>query len=318
MNRIFLDPTQLRDSPHRPLDDPSSSLLRPDSSSFRASLSDAPEPSGTRPSGLWVAQLDREQRHYLTKVLRLKAGATIVAQLATGERWLAVLETGGDRLLLGDRLPGLPPEPVQITLIAALPKTGFDEVVRQATELGVGQIRPVFSDRTIPKPKAQAGQSKGGLPGGASAGDATRKKTGTKPDRWQRIAQEAAEQCERREIPLVRPPHPFRTALTELPEPSFRYLCVARDLAGLSAQWADRSPLSSLCQCVQRDLEHEAETAKPPEIILAIGPEGGWTVAEIETAIEAGFRPVSLGHRILRAVTAPLVALAQVEAARLG
>ena len=47
---------------------------------------------------------------------------------------------------------------------------------------------------------------------------------------------------------------------------------------------------------------------------MAIGPEGGWTEAEIEQAIASDFLPVSLGKRILRTITAPLVALAIINA----
>jgi 16S rRNA (uracil1498-N3)-methyltransferase len=43
--------------------------------------------------------------------------------------------------------------------------------------------------------------------------------------------------------------------------------------------------------------------------VIATGPEGGWTQAEIESALAADFQPVSLGPTVLRAVTAPLVAL---------
>ena len=50
-------------------------------------------------------------------------------------------------------------------------------------------------------------------------------------------------------------------------------------------------------------------------MVLATGAEGGWTDAEIERAIAAGYQLVSLGSRILRAVTAPLVALSLVGAA---
>lgn len=52
----------------------------------------------------------------------------------------------------------------------------------------------------------------------------------------------------------------------------------------------------------------------PAQIVLATGPEGGWTDNEISLAIAKGFQPVSLGKRILRAVTAPTVALAQINA----
>jgi 16S rRNA (uracil1498-N3)-methyltransferase len=49
--------------------------------------------------------------------------------------------------------------------------------------------------------------------------------------------------------------------------------------------------------------------------VIAVGPEGGWTDGEVERAIEFGFEAVSLGSRILRAVTAPIVALSLVGAA---
>jgi 16S rRNA (uracil1498-N3)-methyltransferase len=51
------------------------------------------------------------------------------------------------------------------------------------------------------------------------------------------------------------------------------------------------------------------------EIIIAIGQEGGWTDQELEIAIKSGFQPISLGRRILRAVTAPIVALSLIAAA---
>ena len=50
-------------------------------------------------------------------------------------------------------------------------------------------------------------------------------------------------------------------------------------------------------------------------IIIATGPEGGGTDTEVEKAIAQGFQPVSLGRRILRAVTAPIVAVCQVATA---
>ena len=52
----------------------------------------------------------------------------------------------------------------------------------------------------------------------------------------------------------------------------------------------------------------------PKNIIIAIGPEGGWTEAEIEKAISVNFVPVSLGRRILRSITAPIVAISVVTA----
>ena len=48
----------------------------------------------------------------------------------------------------------------------------------------------------------------------------------------------------------------------------------------------------------------------PQQIVIAIGPEGGFTVEEVEAARHAGFVPVGLGPRILRTETAALVVLA--------
>jgi 16S rRNA (uracil1498-N3)-methyltransferase len=49
-------------------------------------------------------------------------------------------------------------------------------------------------------------------------------------------------------------------------------------------------------------------------LVVATGPEGGWTAREVERAIAAGYRSVSLGKRILRAVTAPGAAVAIIGA----
>ena len=51
-----------------------------------------------------------------------------------------------------------------------------------------------------------------------------------------------------------------------------------------------------------------------PNIVLATGTEGGWTEVEIANAISHNFQPVTLGKRILRAITAPITALSLVTA----
>ncbi len=223
--------------------------------------------------------LTSEQQHYLRRVLRLKGGDRFLATTGQGNLWLAQLplaDPTGEAHLLEQR-SGPPPLPVEIYLLAALPKTGFDEVVRQATELGVGQIMPVISERTLLKPSPQ------------------------KLERWRRIAQEATEQCERAEVPAIADPLSWvqvltQPVITEIPVTG-RFLCAAR---GASAP---------LWQTVQRS--HKAQNSR---IALAVGPEGGWTPGEIETAIAHQFQPVSLGSTILRAVTAPLAAIALIQA----
>ncbi|WP_071191927.1 16S rRNA (uracil(1498)-N(3))-methyltransferase [Trichormus sp. NMC-1] len=113
-----------------------------------------------------------------------------------------------------------------------------------------------------------------------------------KLERWRRIAAEAAEQSERAFVPTILEPLAFSTAICEsLAE--HRYICEAR---------GDYPHLKNV-------ISHTSS-----EIIIAIGPEGGWTEKELELAIDKGFQPISLGRRILRAVTAPVVALSLIAA----
>lgn len=114
-----------------------------------------------------------------------------------------------------------------------------------------------------------------------------------KIDRWRRIAQEASEQSERQFVPEIHAPQSWTAALqTWNAANSTCYLCAARG-----------NPPHLLSRLLPIPLS-------PLPITLAIGPEGGWTDLEIEQAVAAGYHLVSLGSRILRAVTAPVVALA--------
>ncbi|MEA5623152.1 16S rRNA (uracil(1498)-N(3))-methyltransferase [Nostoc sp. UHCC 0251] len=114
-----------------------------------------------------------------------------------------------------------------------------------------------------------------------------------KLERWRRIAAEAAEQSERSFVPTILEPVTFNTAVTTK-QTSHRYICEAR---------GEYPHLNKVLNSISE------------EIVIATGPEGGWTTQEIENAIAFGFQPVSLGRRILRAVTAPVVALSLITAA---
>lgn len=125
------------------------------------------------------------------------------------------------------------------------------------------------------------------------------KPNSNKLERWRRIATEAAEQSERAWVPEVRAPISFEAALAvarlQAPEAQ-RFICIAR-----------------------QDVSHLGRIARTTgSITVATGCEGGWTEAEIAAAIAAGFEPVALGRRILRAVTAPIAALAALSVALEG
>jgi 16S rRNA (uracil1498-N3)-methyltransferase len=114
--------------------------------------------------------------------------------------------------------------------------------------------------------------------------------------RWRKIAQEAAEQSERNLIPTIAEPELLKPIFAGLPNLSQKYLCEAR---------GEYPHLLNCLQSTQLD---------DTPIIVAIGPEGGWTDLEIQLAIENDFQLVSLGRHILRTITAPIVALSIVGA----
>jgi 16S rRNA (uracil1498-N3)-methyltransferase len=119
-----------------------------------------------------------------------------------------------------------------------------------------------------------------------------------KLDRWRKIATEAAEQSERQIVPAILEPIKFTTAIaTVVDSQTDCYICVAR------------GNRSYLWNCLS---QRQSDNSK---IVIAIGAEGGWTEKEIDTAIAVGFQPVSLGRRILRAVTAPIAAITLTVAA---
>ena len=221
--------------------------------------------------------LTPEQQHYLGRVLRLRSGDRFIALDGGGQQWIAELGVMPTQAAIVETwMPQETSAPITRTVMAALPKNGFDEVVRQATELGVNHIIPLISDRTLLRPSPQ------------------------KLQRWRRIVCEATEQSERLILPQIQNPTPFPQALKQPAAARVRYLCVTRRQAP--------HLLTHLLEAKQNDSSLQSWS-------VATGPEGGWTDTEIEHAIAAGYQPVSLGRGILRAVTAPIVALALINAA---
>ena len=94
-----------------------------------------------------------------------------------------------------------------VTLAIAIPKgRGFDDLVRQTTEMGVSVLQPLMTERTLHRPSDK------------------------KLERWRRIASEATEQAERLWLPNLRVPVPWPEFLA-WPRAGQRYICVARRTA---------------------------------------------------------------------------------------
>jgi len=130
-----------------------------------------------------VVTLTPAQAHYLHHVLRLKPTDPLWILDGHGHRWQAQL--GGDRttVQLLDAHGGHSELATEIILCLALLKTAtFEQVLQQATELGVRQIIPIRTARSLLQPSAN------------------------KYQRWRRILQEAAEQSERLYVPTITDP----------------------------------------------------------------------------------------------------------------
>lgn len=225
--------------------------------------------------------LTTEQRHYLCNVLRLETESEFIAIDRQGGWWLAKLSSDPDTAQVITKLENNSELAAQITLGIAMPKgSNIESVIRQTTELGVRQIVPLFSDRTIIKSGTEIGNQK--------------------RDRWQRIAEESAELSMRNYVPEINSPQTLTLWLDTLASstlPTWKYICVTSPNA------------PHLLTSLQNSSGEENS-----EIIVATGCEGGWTTREEEMAIASGFIPVSLGDRVLSAITAPVVALSIVGA----
>lgn len=163
--------------------------------------------------------------------------------------------------------------PVKVLLFQGLPKADkMDLIVQKAVELGAAEIIPVSMERCVVK---------------LDAGKAARKTA-----RWQTIAESAASQSRRSIIPGVLAPMSMREAV-EYAKAQTEVRVIPYEL-----QEDDGS--------VKQYLESLKEGQS---VSIFIGPEGGFTPAEVELAKEAGIRPISLGRRILRTETAGLAIL---------
>ena len=216
-----------------------------------------------------------EEAHHIANVLRLKEG-TIVG-LFDGFGYKAVgtiLDITNDRVLVeitSDKVANTEP-PVEVTLYQALPKKDkLELIIQKATELGVANIVPIVTKRTIVHIDSE--------------------KSGKKVERWNKIAQEACKQSGRAYVPQISEPVNFKTVLCNIK-------------AELNLIPYEAETEKSLKQVLR-----SSKVSMSKSIGIFIGPEGGWDKGELEMAVNQGIIPVTLGPRILRTETASLAVL---------
>jgi 16S rRNA (uracil1498-N3)-methyltransferase len=238
------------------------------------------------------AALHGDQAQHLSRVLRAQPGMEFDV-VAGGRVWLA-------------RIASVDRESVHFTLLheletaSALPVTlllsvfKFDRMewaIEKAVELGSSRIVPILAERTE-KHLAQAAAKRA--------------------DRWRRLALEAAKQSRRSDLPEIGEPTRL-AAILDTDQP-----VAGREQPGAAAS---SRPLRILLSETEEDqpllriLQQNANDAERGGITLAVGPEGGWSAAEMALFTRAGWHSASLGPRILRVETAVIAALAIVNAA---
>ena len=214
---------------------------------------------------------------HLQRVLRLGAGDACVLFNGDGNDYDARIQAAGKREVLVDvtavRAVGNE-SPLSITLVQGVARgEKMDWILQKATELGMAACVPVESERSEVR-----------LDGARAA---------RRVVHWRSVLASACEQCGRARIPAIAAPVPLRAALDALPGGGARLLldpAGALDVAGLRLE--DRLPMS---------------------VVLAVGPEGGWSPRDRERLVAAGFEGLRLGPRILRTETAGIAAIAALQ-----
>lgn len=215
--------------------------------------------------------------NHMKNVLRMKPGEEIrVTDSETSRSYRCeVAELYGETVvchILAEEEEGSE-LPVRIYLFQGLPKADKMElIIQKAVELGVYQIIPTACRRCVVKLDP--------------------KKEKTKLARWQQIAEAAAKQSKRSLIPEIMPVISLREAFARSQKMQVRLIPYER------------------AEGMEKTREILKGIRPGDEVAVFIGPEGGFEEAEIEEAMKAQIKPVTLGKRILRTETAGMTVLA--------
>ena len=220
-------------------------------------------------------ELSDEVTHHLVRVLRSEIGARFFLFNGEGGMYEAELIYAGKkqaRARLLDFYPGDSESPLHTHLGQVMSKGDrMDYAIQKATELGVTEITPLFSERCELRWRAE-------------------ERADRKLEHWRRVAISACEQCGRNRIPVIHEP----LSLIEWLSVNCAELRLALIPTAARGLPATNIPVRSAA--------------------LLIGPEGGLSSNEIAAAQDAGFLPWQIGPRIMRTETAPVAALAILQA----
>ena len=219
-----------------------------------------------------------DARH-IKKVLRLQPGDGIGLFDGAGAAYTARIQDfvpDGIVVEVLSSAPAMTDSPVQITIAQAFLKDKkMDGLARQLTELGAAKWIPFFAERSVPAPD--------------------RRRLAGRLERWQKISREALKQCKRGRLMVIEPVGTLQDVLLQARRCDVKILF-----------WENQpQPLTRLAA--------DPQGAAPEGIFAILGPEGGFSPAEVEAAVAEGFLTAGLGPRILRAETAAIAAAALLQ-----
>jgi 16S rRNA (uracil1498-N3)-methyltransferase len=228
-------------------------------------------------AGARIELPERAAKH--VQALRLRTGDAITLFNGDGTEWSAVLGTiskRGTEAEVRRQTEVSRESPLQIHLLQGIcAGDRMDLVLQKATELGVASVQPLVTTRSIVRLSSERQEKR--------------------ETHWQNVVIAACEQCGRNTVP------PVAASL------SLNNYFSAMQTAGL------RILLSPEGELRLRDLPPPAQDANEPVHVL-IGPEGGLAADERQLALDLGFTALRFGPRTLRTETAPLAALAAMQA----
>ena len=216
---------------------------------------------------------------HLTRVLRLRSGDALTVFNGQGGEYPAeIVAAQGHQvtIALGKHRALERESSLAITLAQGISRgERMDLVLQKATELGVAQLAPLLTERSVVRLDAQQSQRK--------------------LNHWRAIAVAACEQSGRNHLPQIAAP----VALAD-------FLRAARE-----APEHDGATRVLLSPDAARGIEQIE--GRPRALTVLIGPEGGFTEEEEAQALAGGFAAVRLGPRVLRTETAAIAALALLQ-----
>jgi len=215
-------------------------------------------------------EITGDEAHHISNVVRLRPGEELTLLDGSGREARARLVSVRRGVAVVEVLDVAEVDReawCRLTVATAVPRgLQMDFLVQKCCELGVARLIPVLTERGVVDPTRRGEHHL---------------------TRWRRLVREATKQCGRTRLMEVEPPASFGEAVEHAGPDDLRLIATLEP---------DAIPLGKAIRGMRAT----------PGVFALVGPEGGFTPGEVALARRAGFRPISLGARVLRVETAAL------------